>query len=68
MTQKEKTKWNNRHFQICLAIIARTETDLYGHTKALKCDEVISKADRMVQLLQERERRVSEIVEKSPSK
>ena len=68
MTQREKTKWNNRHFQVCLAIIARTETDLYGHTKPLNCQDVIAKADKMVQLLQERERRVFEMVEKYHTK
>ena len=52
--KKETEKWKDRHFQLCLAIISRTERDLYGHTKSLNLHDVIAKADRMVSLLKER--------------
>ena len=52
--KKEIEKWNERHFQVCLAIISRTETDMYGHTKSMNFQDVIVKADRMVSLLKER--------------
>ena len=57
--KKETEKWNERHFQLCLAIIARTETDMYGHTKSLDFQDIISKADRMVSLLQQREKTIN---------
>ena len=52
--KKETDKWEDRHFQVCLAIISRTETDMYGHTKTLNFQDIINKADRMVSLLKER--------------
>lgn len=60
MTQREKTKWNNRHFQICLALIQRPTTDHYDYTKPLVMEDVINKADKMVRVLQEREKRSSD--------
>lgn len=45
--KKETEKWNERHFLICIAIIARTETDMYGHTKPINFQKIIDKADRM---------------------
>lgn len=60
MTQREKTKWNNKHFQICLALIQRPTTDHYGYTKPLVMEDVINKADKMVRLLQEREKKSSD--------
>ena len=57
--KKETEKWNERHFQLCLAIIARTETDMYGHTKSLDFQDIIVKADRMVSLLQQREKTIN---------
>ena len=62
MTQREKTKWNNRHFQICLALIQRPTTDHYGYTKPLVMVDVINKADKMVRILQEREKKSSDCV------
>ena len=52
--KKETDKWEDRHFQVCMAIISRTETDMYGHTKSLNFQDIINKADRMVSLLKER--------------
>ena len=59
MTQREKTKWNNRHFQICLALIQRPDTDTYGYTKPLDFEKVIRNADLFINLLQEREEKMS---------
>lgn len=55
--RKETDRWEERHFLICLAIIARTERDMYGHTKPLNFQDIINKADRMVSLLKQREAR-----------
>ena len=52
--KKETDKWEDRHFQVCLAIISRTDIDMYGHTKPLNFQDIINKADRMVSLLKER--------------
>ena len=57
--KRETEKWNERHFQLCLAIIARTETNMYGHTKSLDFPDIINKADRMVSLLQQREKQTN---------
>ncbi len=34
MQPKELTKWNERHFQICLALISRPTFNPYGSTPA----------------------------------
>ena len=52
--KKEIDKWEDRHFQVCMAIISKTETDMYGHTKSLNFQDIITKADSMVSLLKER--------------
>lgn len=57
--KNETEKWNERHFQMCLAIISRTEIDMYGPTKSLNFQDIISKADRMVSLLQQREKTIN---------
>lgn len=55
MKPKELTKWNERHFQICLALISRPNFNPYGNAPSPNFDDIINKADRMVALLQERE-------------
>lgn len=55
MKPKELTKWNERHFQICLALICRPRFNPYGNPPALNFGDIINKADKMVALLQERE-------------
>ncbi|MCH5234803.1 MAG: hypothetical protein J1E16_05875 [Muribaculaceae bacterium] len=56
--KKGTEKWNERHFQICLALISRPNVDCYGVTKPLSFQDIIAKADRMVALLQQREERM----------
>lgn len=51
----ELTKWNERHFLICLAHISRPAFNPYGNAPSPNFDDIINKADRMVALLQERE-------------
>ena len=56
MTTREKNKWDERHFRICLALLSRPAIpDGFGFTKPLVFQDVINKADRMIALLQQRE-------------
>lgn len=55
MKPKELTKWNERHFQICLALISRPNFNPYGNSTPVNFGDIINKADRMISLLQERE-------------
>lgn len=59
MNSKEQKYWNERHFQICLAIIARPVVSVYGSATPINFPDVINKADRMVNLLKEREQNES---------
>lgn len=45
--------WEERHFQICLALLSRTETGIKGSTIAPDMPMIIKRADRMVELLKE---------------
>ena len=55
---KEQSKWDERHFQICLALIARPTISAYGSTPSINFGDIIKKADRMVNLLKEREQKL----------
>ena len=55
MKPKELTKRNERHFQICLALISRPNFNPYGNSTPVNFGDIINKADRMISLLQERE-------------
>lgn len=55
MKSKELMKWNERHFQICLALISRPNFNPYGNSTPVNFGDIINKADRMISLLQERE-------------
>lgn len=55
MKPKELTKWNERHFQICLALISRPVFNPYGNSSPLNFGDIINKADRMISLLKEHE-------------
>lgn len=59
MEQNNIDKWNERHFQICLALIARPVVNVYGTAPVLNFNDIINKADRMVSLLKEREQKFS---------
>lgn len=63
MTQREKNKWNERHFQVCLALINRCEMETYGFTRPVNFEKVIRRADIFINLLREREKRTSEPIE-----
>ena len=59
MKKRINNKWEDRHFQICLALLSRPIVpDSFGYTKPLNLQDVINKADRMVILLQQREQRL----------
>lgn len=55
MNIQEQSKWNEKHFQICLALIARPVVSTYGSVPPINFGDIINKADRMVNLLKERE-------------
>lgn len=55
MEQNNIDKWNERHFQICLALISRPVVQVYGSLLVLNFNDIINKADRLVSLLKERE-------------
>ena len=59
MKKSTNDKWDERHFQICLALLSRPVVpDSFGYTKPLNLQDVINKADRMIALLQQREQRL----------
>ena len=45
--------WEERHFQICLALLSRTEIGLRGATNEPQMPMIIKRADKMVELLKE---------------
>ncbi len=47
------TDWEERHFQICLALISRADIGLHGTTNSPSMPKIIKKADEMVALLKE---------------
>ena len=55
MTRKELDKWNARHFQICMQILKGFSKESNGMLTRLDMDVIIIKANRMIELLQERE-------------
>ena len=55
MDKKEQHKWEERHFQICIALISRPNFNPYGNSTPVNFGDIINKADRMVALLKERE-------------
>ncbi len=65
MNQKN---WNERHFQICLALIARPVASVYGNNTPINFPDIINKADRMVTLLQEHEEKLLTNCDKNPPK
>ncbi|MBD5315347.1 MAG: hypothetical protein HDS08_04210 [Bacteroides sp.] len=43
--------WEERHFQICLALLSRTDIGVRGVTNDPKMPMIIKQADKMVELL-----------------
>ena len=58
MKTKEQRYWTERHFQICLALITRPIVNVYGNIPPVNFQDVINKADRMVNLLKEHEEKL----------
>ncbi len=52
---RDQKKWEQRHFQIVLALLSRPSYSLYGDVKPISMNDVLSKADKLVELLKERE-------------
>ena len=55
MERTEREKWNERHFQLCLALIARETCDSYGRPHNISFAMISHKADVMVDFLKKRE-------------
>ena len=51
--KSKRIDWEERHFQICLALLSRHTTDSYGFTERPDLKDTIATADRMVELLQQ---------------
>lgn len=68
METTDAQKWNERHFQICLALISRPTLDTFGYTRPVALQDVVSKADRLVNLLKEREAKLGSNTENPTQK
>lgn len=56
MERTEQEKWSERYFQVCLALISRTSITHYGTSTALNVGDIMSKADRIIHALQDKEK------------
>lgn len=68
MDIQEMNKWSDRYFQLCLAIISRPSFSSYGMSSPININDVMNKADRMIEQLKEREKRLFAEHEKTGSK
>lgn len=58
MERTENEKWSERYFQLCLALIQRPSMlTTFGNVPAVNIREVMSRADRMLELLKERDKK-----------
>ena len=55
MERTEREKWNERHFQLCLALISRETCDSNGRPHHISIAKISQKADVMVDFLKKRE-------------
>ena len=53
--KEKQIDWEERHFQICLALIGRTSLDRMGRTMPPELTSTIAWADKMIILLKKRE-------------
>ncbi|MCH5318869.1 MAG: hypothetical protein J1E38_04075 [Paramuribaculum sp.] len=60
MTKKEIDKWNARHFLVCMQILKGFSKNSNGMLTKLDMDVIIIKANRLIQLLQQREAKIME--------
>lgn len=56
MDKKEIDKWSDRYFHLCLTLISRPSFSSFGNTSPVNIRDIINKADRMIQALQERDK------------
>lgn len=57
MNRTESDKWSERYFQLCLALIQRPAMlTTFGNVPAVNIKDVMNKADRMLELLKERDK------------
>ena len=61
--EEKRIDWEERHFQICLALLSRNSTDNYGFTEKPDLKDTIITADRMVELLQQHNQQQSATME-----
>ena len=52
--KEKRIDWEERHFQICLALLSRTDLDRFGHQQPPKLTSTIAWADKMIILLKQR--------------
>ena len=53
--KEKQIDWEERHFQICLALIGRTSLDRMGRAMPPELTSTIAWADKMIILLKRRE-------------
>ena len=58
MTKKEIDKWNARHFLICMQILKGFSKESNGMLTKLDMEVILIKANRMIELLQQREAKI----------
>ena len=58
MTKKEIDKWNARHFLICMHLLKGFSKDSNGMLTKLDMEVILIKANRMIELLQQREAKI----------
>lgn len=56
MERTEQEKCSERYFQVCLALISRASITHYGTSTTLNVGDIMSKAGRIIQALQEKEK------------
>ena len=56
MTKKELKRWNDKHFQICLTLLQQEAACTDGMVNKVEMGSIISRANKMIKLLHEREK------------
>ena len=60
MTKKEIDKWNARHFLVCMHILKGFSKNSNGMLTKLDIEVILIKANKMIELLQQREAKIME--------
>ena len=58
MTKKEIDRWNARHFLVCMQILKGFSKNSNGMLTKLDLEVILLKANRMIELLQQRESKI----------